>query len=66
MSCQKIHLRTSFSLLEEATKFLDKMSWYWVKFMKPMTLTRAPGPVEVQLQGELLKGIENRAVNFNT
>ena len=42
------HLRPSFSLLAEATRFLAKMSWYWVEFMMPLTLTRAPGPVEAK------------------
>ena len=32
--------------LAEATRFLAKMSWYLVKFVMPLTLTRAPGPVE--------------------
>ena len=29
--------RSSVSLLAEATRFLAKMSWYWVKFMMPLT-----------------------------
>ena len=45
LSCCKIHLRPSYSLLAEATRFLAKMSWYWVMYMMPLTLTRAPGPV---------------------
>lgn len=45
-SCWKIHLWPSFSILEEAIRFWAKMSLYWVKFMLPLTLTRAPEPVE--------------------
>ena len=36
------------SLLAEATRFLAKMSWYFVNFMMLLTLTRATGPVEAK------------------
>jgi hypothetical protein len=40
-------LHPSSSLLAEAARFWSKMSWYWVKFIMPLTLTRAPGSEEV-------------------
>ena len=41
-------------LLEDplATRFLAKMSSYWVKFIMPLTL-RAPGPVEAKLPNNI-------------
>lgn len=30
----------------EATRFVAKMPWYWVKFMMPSILIRAPGGIE--------------------
>jgi hypothetical protein len=49
LSCWKIPLRPSCSLLAEASRFLDKMSCYLVKFMIPLTLTRALGPLEAKI-----------------
>jgi hypothetical protein len=49
LSCWKIHLQPSFSLLAEATRFLAEMSWYLVKVHDTFDLTRAPGPLEEKL-----------------
>ena len=54
MSCWKVHLGPSFSLLTEATRFLAKMSLYLVEFMMPLTLTKTLGPVEAKQPHNIL------------
>lgn len=47
LACWKIHFhQLNFSPLAEANRFLAEISWYWVKFIMLLTLTRAPGSVE--------------------
>ena len=44
LSFWKIQLRPRFSFLARAAGFRFKISWYFMEFMMPCTLTRFPGP----------------------